>query len=358
MFVSRCLFKVILVAVMLVAHGSVLVHAADRDEVNRFYQEIVGLFKSCKKDRDVSAKAIAELVQKNPAAAKVCLEQARAKCNAPGKEGQALRQFCDRLEEASYLVSGSDGCDETIANRALERFEARIDDRAHPCPWTSEEKLFVLENLARRCPRLAGALHLLGDQYMEERRMGMAIETYRKALALKDDPDSKKLLARAEELMKRYQEGQPIVAADIHDLFVKRSTMGVAGVTRKVKVEERIQRQILFDEWSDRVKGKFVPELQVVAAELKKNFAKEPDVGLLIEGHSDSRGDPDRNMKVSQDRAESVKRFLVERSSVDPSRIQVKGFGPSRPYDPREDDTGYALNRRVEFKMINLSAQK
>jgi outer membrane protein OmpA-like peptidoglycan-associated protein len=358
MFVNRCSFKVILVAVMLVAHGSVLVYAADRDEVNRFYQDIVGLFKSCIKDRDVSAKAIAELVKKNPAAANVCLDKAKGQCNTPGKEGQALREFCDRLEEASYLVSGADGCDETIANRALKRFEACIDDRTHPCPWTREEKLFVVENLTRRCPRLAGALRRLGDQYMEERRMGIAIETYRKALALKDDPDSTKLLARAEELMKRYQEGRPIVAADVHDLFVKRSTMGVAGIARKVDVEQSVQRQILFDEWSDRVKEKFVPELQVMAAELKKNFAKEPEVGLLIEGHTDSRGDLDRNMKLSQDRAESVKRFLVERSSVDPSRIQVKGFGPSRPYDPRENDTGWTLNRRVEFKMINLSAQK
>jgi outer membrane protein OmpA-like peptidoglycan-associated protein len=79
---------------------------------------------------------------------------------------------------------------------------------------------------------------------------------------------------------------------------------------------------------------------------------------IVVEGHTDSRGDRDRNLALSQRRAELVVRFLVERGGVAAERLQARGVGPDRPLVPdatsRED---LARNRRVEFH-IESSAQR
>ncbi|UJR86816.1 OmpA family protein [Sandaracinus amylolyticus] len=70
---------------------------------------------------------------------------------------------------------------------------------------------------------------------------------------------------------------------------------------------------------------------------------------VIVEGHTDSRGRRDRNMQLSQRRAESVVRFLVEHG-VDPSRLEARGYGPDRPRIPNATTRDeHAQNRRVEF---------
>lgn len=72
---------------------------------------------------------------------------------------------------------------------------------------------------------------------------------------------------------------------------------------------------------------------------------------IRIEGHTDSTGPRDFNMKLSKDRAESVKRYMVERG-IKSSRLQTEGFGPDRPIASNDTADGREQNRRVEFKVI------
>jgi outer membrane protein OmpA-like peptidoglycan-associated protein len=73
---------------------------------------------------------------------------------------------------------------------------------------------------------------------------------------------------------------------------------------------------------------------------------------VIVEGHTDSRGRRDRNITLSQQRAEAVVRFLVERGGVDAARLEARGFGPDRPRveNARTPDQ-HAQNRRVEFNI-------
>jgi outer membrane protein OmpA-like peptidoglycan-associated protein len=77
---------------------------------------------------------------------------------------------------------------------------------------------------------------------------------------------------------------------------------------------------------------------------------------ILIEGHCDSRASDAYNLDLSQRRANSVMRFLLQHG-VDPSRLRAEGFGRSRPL-PGVDGTteaGMALNRRVEFTILKVA---
>lgn len=72
---------------------------------------------------------------------------------------------------------------------------------------------------------------------------------------------------------------------------------------------------------------------------------------LRIEGHTDSRGRKAFNDKLSQQRADSVRKYLIDKG-IAPSRLTAKGYGPSTPIDTNDTAEGRANNRRVEFTIL------
>ncbi|MBM3779556.1 MAG: OmpA family protein, partial [Acidimicrobiia bacterium] len=73
-----------------------------------------------------------------------------------------------------------------------------------------------------------------------------------------------------------------------------------------------------------------------------------PDLQIEIEGHADSTGSDDYNQGLSERRAESVRRFLVD-EGVDGAHVQAHGFGESRPVASNDTDAGRQQNRRVDL---------
>lgn len=78
-------------------------------------------------------------------------------------------------------------------------------------------------------------------------------------------------------------------------------------------------------------------------------LAKYPHLTGVIEGHTDDRGSDGYNMRLSQSRAEAVKRYLTRVLGVDGSRLDVKGYGESKPLASNTSDDGRSQNRRVEL---------
>ncbi len=81
------------------------------------------------------------------------------------------------------------------------------------------------------------------------------------------------------------------------------------------------------------------------------SLKKFPEVKVEISGHTDSTGNREHNMDLSQQRAESVKRYLVEHG-IDGARIETRGAGPDEPIDSNANDGGRAKNRRIEFRVL------
>lgn len=75
------------------------------------------------------------------------------------------------------------------------------------------------------------------------------------------------------------------------------------------------------------------------------------DVKIQLDGHTDGDGTKAYNMKLSKNRVEAVKRFLVA-SGIDESRIKTAHFGESKPIASNDTENGKARNRRVEMEII------
>lgn len=87
------------------------------------------------------------------------------------------------------------------------------------------------------------------------------------------------------------------------------------------------------------------------AAELIKQV---PDVKLMIIGHTDKQASNDYNMKLSQDRANAVKDYLVSKG-VDASKLMTKGMGETDPIATNATEQGRFRNRRIEFSVYDAS---
>jgi outer membrane protein OmpA-like peptidoglycan-associated protein len=105
---------------------------------------------------------------------------------------------------------------------------------------------------------------------------------------------------------------------------------------------------LVFETSSDKLKGTDWPMLAAVSTLLKQ------ETGLKIEvaGHTDSTGDAEKNRDLSQRRAKSVKKVLVERYGAGEAQISTKGWGAEQPLATNDTDDGRAVNRRVEILVV------
>jgi len=102
---------------------------------------------------------------------------------------------------------------------------------------------------------------------------------------------------------------------------------------------------ILFDSDSYTIKAESYKTLK----EIGQLFEDVPDLHLSIEGHTDSDGSDDHNITLSQNRANSVRDYLIATYGVAADRLKAKGWGESKPIDTNDSPEGKANNRRVEL---------
>jgi len=99
-------------------------------------------------------------------------------------------------------------------------------------------------------------------------------------------------------------------------------------------------------------KAALLPASKKVLDEVAELLLAETDLKIDIEGHTSSDGNLNTNIRLSNERAETVKNYLIKKG-VDPSRLTSQGFGPTKPLNEGKSEEEKALNRRVELKLRN-----
>lgn len=93
------------------------------------------------------------------------------------------------------------------------------------------------------------------------------------------------------------------------------------------------------------------PGSSAILDEATAALVKRGDVRVEVAGHTDSRGVPARNVTLSQQRAESVMRYLVSKG-VNSANLTARGYGQNSPVADNKTESGRAANRRVELRIV------
>jgi OOP family OmpA-OmpF porin len=115
-------------------------------------------------------------------------------------------------------------------------------------------------------------------------------------------------------------------------------------VEQKILERGRAKLNVEFDTGKSIVKPRYYDEIRKVTDVMKKN----PELKVVIEGHTDNVGGEQYNLNLSQKRAEAIKSVMVTKFNIEPSRIAAKGFGYSKPIASNSTKEGREKNRRVE----------
>lgn len=139
----------------------------------------------------------------------------------------------------------------------------------------------------------------------------------------------------------------------------RRATQAINALAKvaSVKQETRgtvvtLSGSVLFASGKSKLLPAASSRLRQVADAL---VAGDPDSTFVVEGHTDSTGSPDRNQRLSEDRARAVRDFLVSRG-VPADRIEAQGMGSTQPVADNSTPEGRANNRRVEIVIRPSSA--
>jgi len=108
-----------------------------------------------------------------------------------------------------------------------------------------------------------------------------------------------------------------------------------------------LAKGIFFKPSSSTIHEDSLPTLDAVAGVLEKNAKMR----LRIEVHTDSRGSSAYNRKVSQDRANAIKKYLVGKG-IQAKRLVAKGYGEDQPIADNQTEAGRAANRRIALVVL------
>ena len=210
---------------------------------------------------------------------------------------------------------------------------------------TSSPALFQPTTLARRLA-VAGMVSCLVVSQLSWAQAGNGKVLSGKAVTESNLLDALTPAAAAPAAAAGDANGDADVAVRTRSLRVTSNTPAAAVLAPRKKASASLL--ITFETNSAQLTPRSKEQLDVVAAALKNDRLK--DFSFEVEGHADARGAADANQLLSQQRAESVRAYLVGSHSIPEARLRAVGKGDTEPMNTR--DVAAAENRRVTITTV------
>ncbi len=134
---------------------------------------------------------------------------------------------------------------------------------------------------------------------------------------------------------------------------IKNIELGLPSTAAKVAEEThtvgKLMRldNLIFNVGTSKIESSSDEELNQIVKMLKDN----PNMLIQLEGHTDVKGDPKKNMELSQQRVDAVKNYLASKGA-NKNRIKTKAFGGTQPISRENTEEAHKLNRRVELRVL------
>lgn len=157
-------------------------------------------------------------------------------------------------------------------------------------------------------------------------------------------------------------EGFGTVTPSVTDNLTKENTMGTLGTNvmlRKMVLNEKMKMENIY---YDLGKAILRPEAKPQLDELTRMMYDNPQIVVELSSHTDSRGDNQANLDLSQKRANAIVSYINARVPIRKNQIEAKGYGETQPVNSCVDgvscsDELYQQNRRTELMVIDILAE-
>ena len=134
--------------------------------------------------------------------------------------------------------------------------------------------------------------------------------------------------------------------------YTEMNIPNVEGVTADCKLTITPGTKFTLDNvFFDSGKATLKPESFVELDELVKYMTQKKTAVIEVSGHTDNVGHKEANQQLSQDRANSVKTYLLKKG-IEANRVEAKGYGDTVPIADNATDAGKKQNRRTEVKIL------
>jgi outer membrane protein OmpA-like peptidoglycan-associated protein len=142
--------------------------------------------------------------------------------------------------------------------------------------------------------------------------------------------------------------------AQVESVVIEETEAAVRNFHLGILPQKMTLKGVYFDSGTASIKQ----DSYTTLAEAAKFLLDNPTVRVVIEGHTDSQGSLSTNLALSQRRADAVMKYLVVNHGVEPSRLSAKGLGPNHPIASNDNRDGRALNRRIEFSLLDRASKQ
>lgn len=229
--------------------------------------------------------------------------------------GNEIRRGQDRINQLNTLINDLVATNETISNNSMAE-NARLARELKQNELLVKKKEAELEVLAKSLAATQKDLEAREKKVQELQRT----------------------LSRKDSVVNALQQ---VVAKAL--LGFQQS--GLTVVQKNGKVYVSLSEQLLFGTGSATVDPRGKQAIQ----ELGKVLEANPDISILVEGHTDDQGSDEINWDLSVRRATSIVKILAENPKIDPARLTAAGRGKHMPLDPAKTAEARKKNRRTEI---------
>lgn len=132
------------------------------------------------------------------------------------------------------------------------------------------------------------------------------------------------------------------LVANVQGLQQAMRDLGAQETALEIRID--LPADVLFDFDKAGIRADAAKALSQLATIIRA----QPKGRARLEGHTDSKGDDAYNQKLSERRAESVRKWLVEKEGIDGARLTTKGWGETKPVAPNDTDANRQKNRRLQ----------
>lgn len=228
----------------------------------------------------------------------------------------------------------------------LDRYNGLLDQNKNMLSTSTYEKRSLQEQLAAQQAELdQKAQYLANLEYELQQREARLNQIERGYTNLEGDlAERNKRIMELESMVNTQEQRMSSVRETLRSTLRGFSSEDLSVTEKFGKIYVSLSQNLLFRSGSDRVESQGIQALTQLARALNQN----PDVEIMVEGHTDTDGSAATNWDLSVQRATSVVKVLTA-NGVDPTRVIASGRAFYLPVAPNDSEANKAKNRRTEI---------